>query len=68
MITRSESDTRELRKFGRFLIEHGAHKELERTLGKRLPFETTTVENEFWDPRGEFARPPSTDDAKEPDR
>ena len=57
MITRSENDTRELRKFRRFLIENAAHKQLERALGKRLPFQTTTVENEYWDPRGEFARP-----------
>ena len=54
MITRSENDTRQLRLFSRFLIERGAHKALEATLGKRLPFETTTVPNDFWDPRGEF--------------
>jgi hypothetical protein len=58
MITNSEHDTRELRLFKRFLLEDAAHKQLERTLGKRLPFETTTVPNEYWDPRGEFQRPP----------
>ena len=44
------------------MIERGAHKALEATLGKHLPFETTTVPNEFWDPRGEFT---STDSTKE---
>lgn len=65
MIARSENDTRELRMFSRFLIEDAAHKQLERTLGKRLPFETTTVPNDWWDPRGEFQRPPEGD-KKEP--
>jgi len=61
MITRSENDTRQLRLFKRFLIEDAAHKQLEKTLGKRLPFETTTVPNEFWDPRGEFRQAQSVD-------
>lgn len=56
MIARSENDTRELRNFKLFLIEHGAHRELERTLGRKLPFETTTLPNEYWDPRGEIPR------------
>ena len=60
MITRSENDTRELRLFTRFLLEHGAHKRLEQAIGKRLPFETTTVPNEWWNPRDEFPRPPET--------
>jgi len=63
MIGPSETDTRELRTFRRFLVERAAHRELEKALGRRLPLETTTVPNEWWDPRGEFARPP---DNKEP--
>lgn len=65
MITRTENDTRELRTFKRFLMEHAAHKQLERALGNRLPFETATVPNEYWDPRGEFQRPPEATDASD---
>lgn len=63
MITRSEHDTRELRTFARFLMETAAHKQLEQTLGKRLPLETATVKREWWDPRGELPRAPEGGDA-----
>lgn len=65
MITQSENDTREIRIFKRFLIERGTHQELQRTLKRKLPFQTTTVPNEWWDPRGEFT---PTDSTKEPSK
>lgn len=67
MITRSEHDTRELRTFGRFLLELGAHRELERTLRRRLPMETATVDRNWWDPRGEFPRAPTHDNEERAD-
>lgn len=60
MIGPTEKDTRELRTFKRYLSEVSTHKQLERTVGKRLPMETATVPRDWWDPRGEFRRAPDT--------
>lgn len=61
MITRSEQDTRELRTFTRYLIELAAHKQLEKTVGRKLPMDTATVPRKWWDPRDELPKPPLSD-------
>lgn len=49
-IARTENDTRELRMFSQFLLEMGAHNELERTLGRKLPLNLATLPESYWNP------------------
>ena len=58
MTRRSEQDVKELKTFERFLTEYAANKELEKTVGRKLPLATITVPNEWWDPKGQFQKSP----------
>lgn len=49
-IARTENDTRELRMFSQFLLEMGAHTELERTIGRKLPLNLATLPESYWNP------------------
>ena len=54
----SVNDAKELALFEKFLLDYGAHKALEKVVGKRLPLETPNVPREWWNPQNDLTRAP----------
>jgi hypothetical protein len=40
------------------LLDYGAHKALEKVVGKKLPLETPNVPREWWNPQNDLPRAP----------